>query len=156
MYQVPDLKDKNEENQNIINNVLNSVLEEFDNKYLNLNENKKANSPEKINVNEGKENNELNNNENNASNINSIKNTSTHNNGLENKLSQGNTSLKISKSGVILPVMITPLNKFNKRYNETKKRLSLSNLDTHFLNKWTQFLSEYKFNNHSPNSNLYS
>ena len=155
VYQVPDLKDKNEENQNIINNVLNSVLEEFDNKYLNSNENKKAavsgelkksiNSPEKINVNEGKENNELNNNENNASNINSIKNTSTHNNGLENKLSQGNTSLKISKSGVILPVMITPLNKFNKRYNETKKRLSLSNLDTHFLNKWTQFLSEYKF-----------
>ena len=41
--------------------------------------------------------------------------------------------------------MPIPLSKFIRRYNEAKKRLSLSNLDTHFLNKWNLFLSEYKF-----------
>ena len=161
VYQVPDLKDKNEENQNIVNNVLSSIIEEFDNKYLNLNDNKKPvvsgeikkqtnpsekNSGNNENKEENKkENNELTSNENNVSNVNSIKNASTHNNGLERKLSMGILSSKNNRNVFILPVMITPLNKFNKRYNEAKKRLSLSNLDIHFLNKWNQFYSDYKF-----------
>ena len=155
IYQVKDLADKNEENQNLINDVLNSVMEEFDNRYLNINPNlnkkaidsgklrKSINTSEKKDANN--ENNELNLNENNVSNVNSIKNLSTHNNNLGREISVGNISTKNNRNVFVLPVMITPLSKFNKRYNETKKRLSLSNLDIHFLNKWNSFLSEYKF-----------
>ena len=156
IYQVSDLKDKNEENQNIISDVLITTMEEYDNKYLNINNKKSIESgnlrksmhPTEKNANnenkESKENNELNTNENNISKVNSIKNLSTHNN-IRKETSVGNISTKNNKNVFILPVMITPLNKFNKRYNETKKRLSLSNLDIHFLNKWNSFLSEYKF-----------
>ena len=156
IYQVSDLKDKNEENQNIINDVLITTMEEYVNKYLNINNKKSIESgnlrksmhPTEKNANnenkESKENNELNTNENNTSKVNSIKNLSTHNN-IRKETSVGNISTKNNKNVFILPVMITPLNKFNRRYNETKKRLSLSNLDVHFLNKWNSFLSEYKF-----------
>ena len=159
LYQVKDSKDKEEENQNIIHEVLNSVMEEYDNKFLNVNLNKKVSdsgklrkqniSSEKTNINnenkDTKENNEVNTNENNASNANSIKNFSTRNNNLGRETSAGNISAKNIRIGFILPIMATSLSKFNKRYNETKKRLSLSNLDIHFLNKWNLFLSEYKF-----------
>ena len=163
VYQINDLKDKNEENQNIINDVLTKIMNEFDNRYINSNNNnnfttsKKASDSGKtkeknasnIENKESKENNnnDLNTLENNVSNINSIKNNNNANNNLtiRKETSIGNISVKNSKSCLILPVMSTPLSKFNKRYSETKKRLSLSNLDIHFLNKWNLFLSEYKF-----------
>ena len=164
VYQVKDLKDKNEENQNIINEVLSSVLDEYENKIINPNYVKKAtdSGPSKKVINpsekkessnnnnenkENKENNELNlnTNENNTSNINSVKNMSLANN-FGREISIGNISGKTSnKNGCVLPIMPIPLSKFIRRYNEAKKRLSLSNLDTHFLNKWNLFLSEYKF-----------
>ena len=162
VYQIQDLKDKNEENQNIIKDVINTVMEEYENKYLNINTNvnkkvidsgklRKSINPSEKNANneikEIKENNELNTNENNVSNVNSIKNISTHNNNYGREISVGNISSKNNRNekAFILPITVIPITKFNKRYNETKKRLSLSNLDTHFLNKWNLFLSEYKF-----------
>lgn len=100
-------------------------------------------SPDKNNNTNTNEN--ANNQNNNSNNNNSIKNQSGNNpnnsKNLERDKSTGNMS---NKNSFILPVLITPLNRFNKRYNEAKKRLSLSNLDAHFLNKWNQFLSEYK------------
>ena len=101
-----------------------------------LNTNPKDNEEDKnVNTNENV------NNQNNNSNINnnSIKNNSKNIMGRENSV--GNIS---NKTSFILPIFITPLSKFNKRYNEAKKILSLSNLDVHFLNKWNTFLSEYK------------
>ena len=160
VYQINDLKDKNIENQNIINDVLNKIMEEYNNRYTNpnSNNNKKVNESGKIkdknsgnNSIENKEskennNNEINTNENNISNINSIKNMNNTNNlNIRRETSIGNISIKNYRNSLILPVMSTPINKFNKRYIETKKRLSLSNLDIHFLNKWNLFLSEYKF-----------
>ena len=171
IYDVVDLKDKNEEVQNIINEVLVNIIDEYENKYLSsLNTNSKVqatsnetssqknkqSSIEKqnnINLNQeiltNKENDNtmtshdknVNTNENiNQNNIshNNSKKLDTHR-GRENSL--GNIS---NKTAFVLPIMITPLSKFTKRYNEAKKRLSLSNLDVHFLNKWNQFLSEYK------------
>ena len=178
IYEIIDLKDKNEESQKIIEEVLVNIIDEYENKYLNyLNNNTNAkhqseNSSTKnkissknlnyldkqnnININQELLNNKDNentipshdknintneniNNQNNNSNINnnSIKNQT--NRGRENSI--GNIS---NKTSFVLPILITPLSKFNKRYNEAKKRLSLSNLDVHFLNKWNQFLSEYK------------
>ena len=171
IYDVVDLKDKNEEVQNIINEVLVNIIDEYENKHLSsLNTNSKVqatsnetssqknkqSSIEKqnnINLNQeiltNKENDNtmtshdknVNTNENiNQNNIshNNSKKLDTHR-GRENSL--GNIS---NKTAFVLPIMITPLSKFTKRYNEAKKRLSLSNLDVHFLNKWNQFLSEYK------------
>ena len=172
VYQINDLNDKNIENQNIINDVLMKTMDEFDNKYINTNSNntnKKLNESGKLkdknNNNNGnsenkesKENNTINNNNNNnnelntndnninnISNVNSIKNNNTSTANVKKEKSVGNISIRNNRNSLILPVLNTPVNKFNKRYAETKKRLSLSNLDIHFLNKWNLFLSEYKF-----------
>ena len=170
VYQINDLKDKNIENQNIINDVLMKTMDEFDNKYINTNSNntnKKLNESGKLkdknNNNNGnienkesKENNTINNNNNNnnelntndnninnISNVNSIKNNNTSTANVKKEKSVGNISIRNNRNSLILPVLSTPVNKFNKRYAETKKRLSLSNLDIHFLNKWNLFLSEF-------------
>ena len=165
IFQVQDLKDKNEENENIINNVLYKIMEDFDNKFIpnpnikkvidsgklrkSMNPSEKNNTNNNTNIEnkDSKDNNEQNTNENNISRANSIKNVSIHNNNMkkEKETSIGNISARNTRNGFILPVMLTSSNKFNKRYTETKKRLSLSNLDIHFLNKWNLFLSEYKF-----------
>ena len=187
-YNLVDLKDKNEESQNLIDEVLVNIMEEYENKFLNsLNLNTNATntnnikpqippnevnsprnkitsqnvlSPDKqnnINQENAKDNdnivvspdknantNENANNQNNNSNINnnSIRNQSNSRNNMGRDTSSANMS---NKNSFILPILITPLTRFVKRYNEAKKRLSLSNLDVHFLNKWNQFLSEYKF-----------
>ena len=50
VYQINDLKDKNMENQNLINDVLIKIMEEYNNKYINTNStnNKKVNESGKI------------------------------------------------------------------------------------------------------------
>ena len=192
LYDVVDLKDKKEESQNIIDEVLVNIIDEYENKYLNsLNANNAANykaqssqndlagqkkvsnknlnnlerpnsltlNPEISNINKdindntnishdkNLNSNENINNQNNNLNINiNIKDNKESNNSRKNtnrarENSIGNIS---NKTSFVLPIFITPLSKFNKRYFEAKKRLSLSNLDVHFLNKWNQFLSEYK------------
>ena len=105
---------------NLNPDILNNKDKEKDNDNTNLSHDKNVNTNE-------------NNNPNN-SNINSGKIQS------KREYSIGNLS---NKTSFILPILITPLSIFNKRYNEAKKRLSLSNLDVHFLNKWNEFLSEY-------------
>ena len=145
IYEVKDIKDKNEENETIINNVLNKIIKEYENKYSNKPQPRKITEKTKTimlrELSKDKLDNEkiINTNENNNSNINSIK-----NNNIGRESSVGNLSSKPNKTEFILPILITPISRFNKRYNETKKRLSLSNLDIHFLNKWNSFLSEYK------------
>ena len=109
-------------------NINQDVLNNKDNDNTVMSHDKNITSNENIN-------NQINNSNNNINNSN--KNQS--NRGRENSI--GNLS---DKTSFILPIFLTPLSKFNKRYNEAKKRLSLSNLDVHFLNKWNQFLSEYK------------
>jgi hypothetical protein len=176
-YDLVDLKDKNEESQNLIDEVLVNIIDEYENKFLNsLNINTKiqftsneTSSPKNnlsskmlpidkqnnLNLNQeiltNKDNDNTitshdknvntneNINQNNISNINNNSKKLETNRGRENSI--GNIS---NKTAFVLPIMITPLSKFNKRYNEAKKRLSLSNLDVHFLNKWNQFLTEYK------------
>ena len=145
IYEVKDIKDKNEENETIINNVLNKIIKEYEIKYSNKPQPRKITEKTKTimlrELSKDKLDNEkiINTNENNNSNINSIK-----NNNIGRESSVGNLSSKPNKTEFILPILITPISRFNKRYNETKKRLSLSNLDIHFLNKWNSFLSEYK------------
>ena len=181
IYEVIDLKDKNEETQKIKDEVLVNIVDEYENKILNcLNstKNDKHQTPlientltkgklstKNLNINFLDKQNNINqeiinnkdndniiashdknnnvndniNNQNNNSNINNNSAKNQTNRGRENSL--GNVS---NKTSFVLPIFITPLSKFNKRYNEAKKRLSLSNLDVHFLNKWNQFLTEYK------------
>ena len=116
-----------------LNPEISNIKDNNDNNNTNISPDKNLNSNE---------------NQNNISNINikdnnsnNVNNNSRKNTNRARENSTGNTS---NKTSFALPIFITPLSKFNKRYLEAKKRLSLSNLDVHFLNKWNQFLSEYK------------
>jgi hypothetical protein len=176
VYDILDIKDKNEQNQTLIDNVLINIIDEYETKYLNaLNSTtnvkhlpsgevsttkikqiqKNTGTPENsgpinevanTNSNQNEEEKNINTNENvNNQNNNSIINNNSAKNQSKIVLGRENSMGNLSNKTVfILPVLITPLSKFNKRYYEAKKILSLSNLDVHFLNKWNQFLSEYK------------
>ena len=178
-YEVMDLKDKNEEMQNITTNALEKSIEEYENKFIDKNNipsaqkivkspsnilnnsgneiptqnsNVNENIPEKNNqenVNINNVNNNVNNVNNNTSNV--VNNTSNINNNSIGKNNNSNAFYRKSSTGglsnktfIILPILMTPLTIFNKRYAEVKKRLSLSNLDALFLNKYNKFLIEYK------------
>ena len=175
IYDVIDLKDKNEEAQNIIDKILVNIIDEYENKYLNLlnTTSNKLQSPQidskvkvsskneipfdkqnPLNINQDILNNKDNDNTvlshdkniNTNENINNQNNSNINNNSVKKESNRGreNSLGNISnKTSFVLPIFITPLSKFSKRYSEAKKRLSLSNLDVHFLNKWNQFLSEY-------------